>query len=266
MLKNTALILLGAFSLLSLVLAQDMSIQTLSYKNADLELKGFLYRPKGVGPFPAIVYNHGSEKNLAYIDKLAVPFVQQGYVFFAPNRRGQGRSAGVYILDALAAAPKLEQGKLLVKLHEEQLGDQLAGLAVLKTLEFVDSKRIGVYGWSFGGIQTMLAAERSDTAYKAAVNCAGAAQSWDGIPELQTRLLTAARAATVPIFFMQAQNDYSLTALKALSEEMQKLEKPYQTKIFPAFGSSHQDGHEFCVFGSSVWGEDVFEFFARTLK
>lgn len=71
-----------------------MIVQTVTYRNGDLELRGFLYRPQGNGPFPAIVYNHGSEKTLAYVDNLARPFVRQGYVFFAPTAGAKGARLG----------------------------------------------------------------------------------------------------------------------------------------------------------------------------
>jgi dienelactone hydrolase len=262
---RVALMLMGLMVFCT-TLAQDMIVQTVTFSNANLELKGFLYRPQGSGPFPAVVYNHGSEKNLAYIDKLAVPFVQQGYVFFAPNRRGHGRSPGTYILDVLNSLKGAEWSRALVKLHEEQLSDQLSGVVFLKTQAFVDANRIGVFGWSFGGIQTMLAVERANAGYRAAVNCAGAAQTWAASSDLQARLTAAARNAVMPVLFMQAQNDYSLTALQVLSEEMRKAGKPYEVKVFPAFGSSNQDGHNFCAQGAGVWGADVFDFLSRTLK
>lgn len=244
--------------------SQEMIVQTVTYRNGDLELRGFLYRPQGNGPFPAIVYNHGSEKTLAYVDNLARPFVRQGYVFFAPNRRGQGRSPGPYIGDQLAGLSGAEYGRALVRLHEEQLSDQLAGLAFLKAQPFIRPDRVGVFGWSFGGIQTLLAVEQD--AYRAAVNCAGAAQTWNQSPELRERLLAAVRAARSPIFFLQAKNDYSLSALEALSAEMARLGKPHQVRVYPDFGSSAQQGHEFCALGAEEWGPEVFAFFASHLR
>lgn len=246
--------------------SQGMVVQTVVFRNGDLELRGFLYRPPGPGPFPAVVYNHGSEKNLAYIDQLAVPFVERGYVFFAPNRRGHGRSPGIYILDELNKLRGAEWSQALVRLHEEQLSDQLAGVAFLKSLPFVDAGRLAVFGWSFGGIQTMLAVERPEVGYKAAVNCAGAAQTWPASPDLRARLTQAARNAAMPIFFIQAQNDYSLAALEALSEEMRKAAKPYQAKVFPPFGTSNQDGHNFCFQGHPIWGLEVFAFLEAALR
>lgn len=247
-------------------LGQGMVVQTVLFRNSDLELRGFLYRPPGPGPFPAVVYNHGSEKNLAYIDRLAVPFVERGYVFFAPNRRGHGRSPGPYILDELNRLRGAEWSQALVRLHEEQLSDQLAGVAFLKSLPFVDAGRLAVFGWSFGGIQTMLAVEHPEVGYKAAVNCAGAAQTWAASPDLQARLTQAARNAAVPVFFIQVQNDYSLAALEALSEEMRRAGKPFQARVFPPFGTSNQDGHNFCAQGHQIWGPEVFAFLDAALR
>lgn len=258
--------LLVCLTFLPCGLGQEMRVETVSYKNGDLELRAFLYRPAGPGPFPAIVYNHGSEKNLAYIDRLALPFVRQGYLFFAPNRRGHGRSPGTYIVDILSTLREAEWSQALVRLHEEQLSDQLSGVAYLRTLPFVDSNRIGVYGWSFGGIQTLLAAERTDSGYKAAVSCAGAAQSWPTAPDLRARLTEAAQKAVMPIFLLQAQNDHSLAALEGLSETLRRSGKPHQARVYPAFGTTPQQGHEFCAQGSEIWGPEVFAFFALHLR
>jgi hypothetical protein len=64
------------------------------------------------------------------VDPVAPLFVARGYIFFVPHRRGQGRSPGPYIMDQLnAAGSPAERGRLLVKLHEVQLRDQLAALS-----------------------------------------------------------------------------------------------------------------------------------------
>src|SRR5437660_611179 len=36
--------------------------QNVEYPSGEFKLPGFLYRPKGDGPFPAVIWNHGSEK------------------------------------------------------------------------------------------------------------------------------------------------------------------------------------------------------------
>ena len=52
------------------------------------------------------------------------------------------------------------RNQAIVGLQETHLKDQLAALDYLKTLAFVDKNRIAVMGFSFGGIQTMLAVEQ----------------------------------------------------------------------------------------------------------
>ena len=39
--------------------------------------------------------------------------------------------------------------------------------------------------------------------------------------------------------------------------------KPYELKIYPAYGGSAGDGHTFGYFGSAVWADDVFAFLHR---
>ena len=67
--------------------------EEVTFPSGKLELHGFLYRPQGNGPFPAILYNHGSEQNPGWKPALGEFFSSRGYVFFVPHRRGHGRSA-----------------------------------------------------------------------------------------------------------------------------------------------------------------------------
>ena len=239
--------------------------ELIGFKSGDLELKGFIWKPSGEGPFPALLWNHGSEKSPGSVDTVAPYFVSRGYVFFVPHRRGQGRSPGPYIMDELNALSRDNRNRMLVELHEIHLQDQLAGLEYLKGLAFVDRNRIAVMGFSFGGIQTMLAVERGP-GYRVAANCSGAAESWKGSSSLRSRLTTAASKATIPVFFLQAENDYYLTPNRVLSEEVRKAGKPVETKVYPAFGSGPGDGHSFCVRGTETWGPDVLKFIETYLQ
>jgi dienelactone hydrolase len=148
---------------------------------------------------------------------------------------------------------------MLVKLHEAQLGDQLAALAYLKGLPFVNQGRLAVMGFSFGGIQTMLAAERGP-GHRVGVNCSGAAQTWNSSPDLQRRLIAAARKAAMPVFFLQAQNDYDLVPNRVLSEQVKAGGQSAESRVYPAYGISTQDGHDFCVRGVNIRGPDVMRF------
>jgi carboxymethylenebutenolidase len=111
-------------------------------------------------------------------DVLGPAFASHGWVFFGPYRRGQGlsASAGPYIVDQIAAAEKnggVSAGaEAMVRLLEtDHLNDQLAALAWLRKQGFVQPGRIAVAGNSFGGIETLLGAERGN--YCAAIDSAG---------------------------------------------------------------------------------------------
>lgn len=246
--------------------AQGARPELITFASGDLALKGFLWKPEGPGPFPAILWNHGSEKLPGSVDSVAPYFVSRGYIFFVPHRRGQGRSPGAYIVDQLnAACSPEERSQMLVALNEVHLQDQLAALAYLTSLSYVDQNRLVVMGASFGGIQTMLAVERN-SGYRVAINCSGAAETWRRSPDLRARLEDAASKATIPVFFLQAENDYDLTPNRVLSEEVRKAGKSAESKTYPAFGSGAQEGHDFCWQGTNIWGPDIIKFIEANLK
>src|SRR5579862_8032444 len=141
---------------------------TVSFAAGEQTLHGLLYRPSGAGPFGALLYNHGSAPGLlsnAAFELIAPELVAHGWVFFAPYRRGQGLSAqaGRYVGDEIAAArqrggEELARRTLVRLLAGEQLHDQLAALAWLRSQRFVRPQQVAVMGNSFGGIEALLGA------------------------------------------------------------------------------------------------------------
>src|SRR6266700_240536 len=240
--------------------------EEITFPSGKLQLHGFLWKPEGNGPFPAIVWNHGSEKLPGWRPELGRFYVEHGYVFFVPHRRGQGRSPGEYIDDLVAQAPPQDRNRRMVQLQEAEVDDVIAALNYLKSRPFVDPGRIAISGCSYGGIQTLLAGER-DLGVKALVPFAPGAMSWQQNQLLQSRLIRAVDLARAPVFLIQAQNDYSLGPSHVLSQEANKKHKDFQSKIYPAFGSSHQDGHwGFCSSATNVWGADVLAFLEAKMK
>ena len=73
--------------------------ELVSFPSAGLTLQGWLWKPAGTGPFPAMLYNHGSEKLPGSFPTLGEFWTGKGYVFFVPHRPGHGRSPGEYIVD-----------------------------------------------------------------------------------------------------------------------------------------------------------------------
>ena len=244
----------------------EAAAQEVTFPSGKLTLHGFLYKGAGDGPLPAILWNHGSERLPGRLPELGSFFSSKGYVFFVPHRRGQGRSANAapYVMDVLRGegGPAARSAKL-VEMMEVHLQDQLAALAYLRSLPFVDPKRIAVMGCSFGGIQTLLAAESAPD-IRAAVDFAGGAESWQGSPDLRARMTSAARNAKVPVFFIQAEGDYDLAPSRTLAKEMEKADKEAMIHIYPSVGRTAQANHEFCVHGVEVWGPDVLSFMRKS--
>jgi carboxymethylenebutenolidase len=240
------------------------------------ELRGLLWRPRGRGPFPAILFNHGSGRNRRDLERLG-PYEQQaaglgrvfashGYVFLYLFRRGVGLSAdqgtsSITLLDsALAAGGQDARNTLQLQLLETTaLSDARAGLAFLRTLPQVNARDVAVIGHSFGASLTLLLAER-DSGVRAAVLFSGSTGSWEHSPPLRARLLAAAGRTTVPTFIVMAANDYSIAPAGALDAEMTRLGKPHQVKIYPPVGQTPDDGHGFIYSAVPTWEPDVFAF------
>jgi dipeptidyl aminopeptidase/acylaminoacyl peptidase len=242
--------------------------ETVSFKSGGRLLHGLLYKPDGAGPFPALLYNHGSApgmQNNAAFERIAPLFIARGWVFFAPYRRGQGLSAGAgrYVMDEIEAARArggrpLAADTLVRLLTTEQLQDQMSALAWLRTQSFVRSTRIAAMGNSFGGIETVLGAERGG--YCAAVDAAGGAESWEQAPNLRDVMVHGVRHAQAPLLFLQAHNDYSVQPSRVLYAAAGAAGKEAEIHLYPPYGDSPAAGHSFAWRGADVWKDDVFRF------
>ena len=252
------------------------SPDTVTIPSGNLRLKAFLWKPAGAGPFPAVLFNHGSGGvDAAHTagmpiteagERLAPVFLKHGYAFLYLFRRGQGLSSdqAPFMQELLrkeeASRGAVARQQLQFKLAtQDHLDDVLAALAFLRTVAGVDPQRIAIAGHSFGGQLTLLAVER-DPSVKAAVTFAAAAGSWNRSPELRERLLTAVGTTNAAIMLTQAANDYSTTAAQSLAAELQRLHKPHLLKIYPPVGSTAEDGHNALYEALPEWEADVFSF------
>jgi len=244
----------------------QLKAEEVVFESAGRELHGFLWKPDGNGPFPAMVWNHGSERFPGSQPVLARFYTAHSYVFFIPHRRGQGRSPGEYIQDLVEQASPGQRAERMVQLQQAEVEDVVAAVNYLKARPFVDRTRVAMSGCSYGGIQTLLAGER-DLALRALVPFAPGAMSWDQNVPLQDLLIRAVDLAKAPIFLVQAENDYSLSPSRQLNKEAKKMKKDFDAKIYAAFGKSHQDGHwAFCSSATDVWGNDVLAFLEANMK
>jgi dienelactone hydrolase len=249
--------------------------QLVAFPAADgAQLHGYLYLPKGAGPFPAVLWNHGSEKWPGWQPGLAAFYTANGFAFFIPHRRGQGRSsdAGPYIGDRQPSKLQIvlsgaEAGRKAIALHEEAARDVEAAVAWLKARPEIDRGRVVMSGVSFGGIQTLLAAEKG-LGVRAFAAFAPGAMGWRWVSGLDARLEQAAQHAQAPVLIVQANNDYNLGPSHVLGPILEQAGKG-RAVLFPAFGTTEQQGHGAFACspeGAAIWGRTVLDFLGGALR
>ncbi|BCM92615.1 hypothetical protein IAD21_04497 [Abditibacteriota bacterium] len=243
-----------------------------------LTLHGYLYVPSGPGPFPAMIWNHGSEHmdrpGAGEQQELAKFYVKHGFVFFMPHRHGQGRSmeAGDYIVDLqnLMSSPEIDRSatdEFDTKIHDWYNQDVLAAVSWLKKQPSVDPHRIAMSGCSYGGIQTVLTAQQNPGGVRAYVPFSPGAMSWAS-PTIRTRLSQAVRRAKAPIFIVQARGDFSYPIL-TLGPIITAKGGLNKSKLYPQYGTTNEEAHGcFATKGGGidVWGTDVIHFLNTAMK
>ncbi len=148
----------------SIALAQPKFI---TYKSFDgLKVEAALYKPSNnsTKPLPLVVFIHGGPTG-AFRDSYSAwvqLFVQKGYAVFCPNIRG---STG-YGWNFLTANRNDWGGN--------DFKDMMVGVDYLIANENIDSTRMGISGWSYGGYMAEWAITQTSR-FKASVSGAGMA-------------------------------------------------------------------------------------------
>jgi dipeptidyl aminopeptidase/acylaminoacyl peptidase len=138
--------------------------QLITYKSFDGRMiSAYLWVPFGLkrdGTAPAVVMPHGGPtgQTVDSFNARAVLLVSRGYVVIAPNVRG---STGY--------------GKEFEKANYKDLGggdlkDEIAGVDFLKATGYVDAKKVGIFGGSYGGFMTLMAIGKRPEVWAAAVD------------------------------------------------------------------------------------------------
>lgn len=127
-----------------------------------VHLEAVLFKPKGSGPFPLLVFNHGrlcwgasrwltrTETHL----ELAEFFLEKGWMVAFPQRRGRGKSDGLHGegLDERGEALFVYDPGRSLSGAERALRDIEAAIAALQRRPDVAGKRLLIGGASGGGI------------------------------------------------------------------------------------------------------------------
>jgi dienelactone hydrolase len=246
----------------------------LFYTHDNLRLEAYLYRPSGDGPFPLIVYNHGSAQPGEEAVEWPAPFIARmfvpaGYAVLVPERRGYGKSEGAPFSTAIGQ----DRGERFLRRQQDEAGDINAAVEyVLKEFRAaIDTRRIVIMGWSFGGIVTTLAASRSDRFAGVIVQAPGAL-NWDRSEPVRAALTEAAGRLRVPLSCSVAENDLTTESARGICAAASAGGAKTVLKIYPAFNSGRErpgnpPGHAlFGPFGVDFWREDVLAFLAETTR
>ena len=123
-------------------------------------------KPVGFDPdmrFPVVVYLYGgptaqiAAKNWGWFHLFDQVLANHGFIVFTIDNRGStGRG-------------KTWQAPILRRLGEVELKDQLEGIRYLKSLSYVDSERIGIWGGSYGGFMSLTCLLKAPDVFKAGV-------------------------------------------------------------------------------------------------
>ena len=272
MMREQAIVLLAIFCFATIAHGQSETEPTYSevyYTSGNLRIQAYLYKPDGDGPFPVVIYNHGSrggrERESVSFQYVGRILTKAGYAVFVPERRGYGKSQG----SVWSAEVRNDYG--LIPRLQAETDDMLASIDYLRNIRFIDTTRMGIMGWSFGGIITMLALSRT-SAFLVAIDQAGGALTWDTNAHVRNALIAAAEKADTPTFFMVANNDRTTSSVTTLAEIFEKRAVPHRIKIYESFTPAQgygggAPGHAvFSAQGSSVWERDVVQFLDRYLS
>lgn len=168
---------------------------------------------------------------------------QRGFVVFTLDNRGSGFRGRQF------------ESALYRRMGSIEIEDQVRGVEFLRSLPWVDDRRVGVFGWSYGGYMALMSMVRAPEIFAAGV--AGApvtdwrlydthyTERYMSTPEDNPQgyadgmVMTHADALQGPLLIMHGMADDNVlfTHATALFKRLQDLQKPFAVMPYP--GSKH---------------------------
>lgn len=222
----------------------SISMYNITYLSDGLKVNGMMVKPKKKGKYPCIIYNRGGNSDFGslhvghaaiFMGKLA----KEGYIVIASQYRGNVGGEG----------------------QEEFGGKDVNDVTilphVLSEIEEADTSRIGMYGWSRGGMMTYIALTKMNNLKAIAVGGARSDLTIIDRPKMEEMVYSKLipkywenktlelkkRSAihfidqfpkSVPILLLHGNADWRVKSTESLNLALQldKHRIPYRLKIF----------------------------------
>ncbi len=152
----------------------ETSLITLKAKDGS-DLYGRIIKPAGFNPerrYPVLIYVYGGPHSQLVTDTWLAGaglflnyMAEKGYLVFTLDNHGTSNRGAAF-----------EQA-IHRRLGQLEMQDQMIGVNYLKSLPYVDSTRIGLDGWSYGGFMTLNMKLNNPGVFKVAT-CGGPVVDW----------------------------------------------------------------------------------------
>jgi dipeptidyl aminopeptidase/acylaminoacyl peptidase len=251
----------------------SIDVYGITYLSDGLKVKGLMAKPKMEGNYPCIIYNRGGNRDFGSLKvatgaTLMGMLAAEGYVVIASQYRGNAGGEGAE------------------EFGGKDVNDVVNLVDVLGEVESADTSRIGMFGWSRGGMMTYIALTKTDKIKAAAVGGA-VSDSFETIkdrPEMETGVMAeiipdyeknkeeelTKRSAVkwadrfpkdVPILLMHGTSDWRVKPEQSLNMamEFEKYRVPYRLVMFE--GGDHGISEH-----RAEVNEQVMNWFDRYLK
>jgi carboxymethylenebutenolidase len=191
--------------------------QMTTFQSESRQLEGYLARPEGEGPFPAIVVIHEAYGLNENIKDITRRFADQGYVALAVDLFA-GRNRAVCMVRVMSSL-------LLNSLHNRSIHDLKAALTFLSEQPGIDDSRLGAVGYCMGGSFAIAWACTDDRLKAIAPYYAGNPRPLEAVARL------------CPVVGSYPGSDFTTKQGQKLDVELERYQVPHDIKIYP--GAKH---------------------------
>lgn len=243
------------------------------YQGRPVQLEMVVVRPVGPGPFPTMVFNHGSTGNgdrpdwfsaTATAPELGRYFVARGWQVVFPQRRGRGTSDGLY-------DEGFEQDRSRYACHvalsraglDRALEDVDVVMTHLRSRPDVDNSRILLGGISRGGILSVEYAGQRPGMFRGVINFVG---GWLGdrcnaSQEVKPQAFRRGGTAGVPMLWLYGDRDpfYTLAHSRNNFSAFEQAGGMGRFVAYPAPTPLGNTGHDIYQY-PLLWREDLNDY------